>query len=103
MWYSANLLFKSVHSTPDEDALWEESIRLIRADTVEDALEKAQILGERERTSYVAKPGDRVTWDFVQVERVFEISDELLSDGSEIFSRFLRDSEVRSLLTPFAD
>ena len=38
-----------------------------------------------------------------KVERVFEIGDEPVGSGREVFSRFLRASEVKSLLTPFED
>jgi len=44
-----------------------------------------------------------VTWVFERVDRVYGIDRELLADGTEWFSRFLRDSEVTSLLTPFDD
>jgi hypothetical protein len=38
---------------------------------------------------------------FDRVERIYAIEPESLADGTELFSRFLRDSEVASLLTPF--
>jgi hypothetical protein len=104
MWYTANLLFKSVHAaSSQEDTLWEESIRLIKAETKDQAMEKAQALGRASPLTFSVQTGDKVTWVFVKVERIFEIDEESLKDGTEIFSRFLRDSEVQSLLTPFDD
>ena len=103
MWYAANLLFKSTHSPSTDDELWEESIRLIQAESKELALKTAQFIGTNEKVAYVVKGCDEVTWEFVQVERVFEIDDEQLINGSELFSRFLRKSEVESLLKPFED
>ena len=44
-----------------------------------------------------------VSWTFETIERVYLIEDEELHNGSEVFSRFLRDAEVKSLLTPFSD
>lgn len=104
MWYTANLLFKSVHSpTSSKDALWEESIRLIEAETREQAMEKANILGKAAEVSYPIQSDDSTKWTFVKVERVVEIDGQKLKDGAEVFSRFLRESEVQSLLTPFDD
>jgi hypothetical protein len=101
MWYAASLLFKSIHSGSVSSNIWEESIRLIQADTSELALKKANFIGAGEKVNYIVHSGDTVTWEFVKVERVYEIMDEQIKDGTELFSRFLRDSEAESLLTPF--
>jgi hypothetical protein len=103
MWYAANLLFESVRQ-PDDGAeqLWEESIRLIEASSESEATKKATQLGNVERASYQAD-GATVTWKFSRVERVYFIEPAALTDGTELFSRFLRQSEVNSLLTPFGD
>ena len=103
MWFSASLLFRSIHTVPDGVELWEESICLVEADTEAKALAKASAIGHREQVSYVARGEDTVTWEFVQVERVFEIEGGQPSDGVELFSRFLRKSEVESLLKPFEE
>jgi hypothetical protein len=102
MWYAASLLFKSVKESSDEPSLWEESIRLVRADTDAEAHEKAVRLGRSAETSYEAD-GSLVTWSFDRVERIYAIEGVQVEDGTELFSRHLRDSEVRSLLTPFDD
>ena len=104
MWYAANLLFQSEHSTvSDKENLWEESIRLIQADSTDQAMQKAKELGQRSEVSYLGEEADLVKWKFVRVERIFEIDDEKLKDGTEVFSRFLRASEVESMLTSFDD
>lgn len=103
MWYAANLLFKSVHSiASDDEPLWEESIYLIDADSKEAATLKAEIIGRSAEVSYSMHHGDSIRWTFFKVERIHEI-EEQIEDGVEIFSRFLRDSEVKSILTPFEE
>lgn len=42
----------------------------------------------------------KVAWKFHQVESVCLIEDNI-EDGVELFSRFLRQSEAESILTPF--
>ena len=100
MWYSVNLLFKGSREASDSEPLWEETIRLVEAETEADAQRKAEAIALRDETSYSTR-GDRVSWRFDRVERVCAIED--LKDGCELFSRFLRDAEVASLLTPFGD
>jgi hypothetical protein len=53
--------------------------------------------------SYKTVEGDVATWVFDSVSSTYRIEDAELSDGTELFSRFLRDSEVSSLKTPFDD
>jgi hypothetical protein len=103
MWFAANLLFKSVH-VPNRGSppIWEQSIRLIEAETEADARNKAEPIGGSEIVSYQAR-SDLVIWTFEGVERIFAIEKTHLSNGVELFSRFLRDSEVTSMRTPFDD
>jgi hypothetical protein len=101
-WYAASLLFKGVHEcASDRGPIWEESVRLIRAGSESQALQKAELLGRSKQVSYPI-PGGALTWSFQRVERVYPIEAQLV-EGTEVFSRFLRDSEVDSLLTPFED
>ena len=105
--YSASLLFRSnrdgVAADFDGPGLWEESIILVEALSEADAAEEAARIGQSMESNYVALDGARVSWHFHKVERVFEIQDRPLAHGCEIFSRHLRGSEVKSLLTPFDD
>ncbi|SRR5581483_810082 len=108
-WYTISLLLKSIHSPPSErEPLWEERIVLVEAQTDEEARQKGEKIGKEAEHEYGveykgSKPGEKTKWTFMQVGRVCPIESESLSDGTELFSRFLRDSEVKSLLTPFDD
>jgi len=103
MWYTVNLLYKSVH-TPIESkpTVWEESVRLIQARNETEARQEAEAIGHAEAHGYEVE-GGTVVWVFERVERLFAITDEQLRSGSEVFSRYLRDSEVKSLLIPFGE
>ena len=108
MWYSACLLFESVHSVKsDSEPLWEERIILIKASSETEAMGIAQKIGKDEEIEYPVNPTmnngeqDKVKCIFRRIERVCEIDNDTLANGTEIFSRILRDSEVKSILTPF--
>lgn len=78
-------------------------MRLIRATTKEGAQSEAMALGKKLETEYAVAGGDSVRWTFARVERLHEIDDDPLVNGTELFSRFLRESEVESLSRPFED
>jgi transcriptional antiterminator Rof (Rho-off) len=84
------------------DLLWEESIVLIEAESAEDASVKARMVAKAAETEYVSAAGETISWKLDRIERLYEIG-ESLSAGKEVFSRFLRNSEVESLLTPFPE
>jgi Domain of unknown function (DUF4288) len=103
MFYSASLLYRSViPGREEEESLWEDSIVLIEAASEEDALDKAKQIGKSAEHDYVSATDEHVSWAFVRVDSVCEIGSSL-SPGCELFSRFLRASEARSLLSRFGD
>jgi hypothetical protein len=104
MWFSASLLFKSVHKPISKDTpVWEERVVLLKCYDEATALQKAESLGKSEKVSYRNLYGEEVTWQFDSVLKVYEIGMESPGDSSELFSRFLKNSEVNSLKRPFED
>ncbi len=101
MWFTASLFFRSHHTKPDVQGLWEERIVLLNAEDEGSASEQAAAIGESEQTNFAVTSEDRATWRFVCVERVQAIEAEVLKPGIEVFSRYLRDSEAKSFLQPF--
>ena len=101
-YFTANLLFGSLRDEQfSSENMWEESFVLIEAKTSGEAFEKAAVLGQSKKLTYQAIDGTKVSWEFVRVERVFEIDETILKNGTELFSRHLRSSEVESLSRPF--
>ncbi len=103
MWYAVNILYRSEHiPTETKPTIWEESILLIEAGSEEEARSEGERIARAGTHTYEVEDG-LVIWSFEQIERVCSIDREELRSGTEVFSRFLRDSEVRSLLTRFDD
>jgi hypothetical protein len=86
MWFGAKLLFES--SVPDDDAgvLQEESIRLIEATDNAYAHLKANTLGTSEEHQYPNEQGETVSWRFVCVLEIQDLSQDSVFDGMEVFS-----------------
>lgn len=109
-WYTASVFLKGNHlSRPQVTPLWEEKLFLIQAASEEEARQEAARIGKDSECEYDVtdgKPGHppgRLRWNFQAVERVICIESPQLVSGTEVFSRFLRDTEAISLLTPFSD
>lgn len=103
MWYAVDVLTKSSCVGSNSDGLWEESIYLIDArDQIEAECKSKEIITS-EKCEYQTQTGETVKWEFDSILSVYEILDDQIASGSELFSRFLRKEEVESLKTPFAD
>ena len=103
MIFSVALLFHiSPVADPKVHYLWEEKIILVFSDSEETARVQGESIARKFELQYENAEGIMVVSRFDCIERVCTVSEEL-TNGCELFSRFLRDSEVRSLLQPFDD
>jgi hypothetical protein len=102
MWYAVNLLFEGCHpDQPPASNRWEERIILLDAACEDDARQDAEQRGKADECEYTSATGELVQWRFRGIERVHAIEAPALESGTEVFYRFLRASEVTSLLAPF--
>lgn len=102
-WFAASMFYRGIRSDNQDESLWEERVVLLKAETMSEALENARKIGPASDVAYETSDGSTLAWKFQCVERIVEIEEESLVSGTEIFSRFLREAEARSLLTPFDD
>lgn len=83
-WYLAKLIFQvrsgeGAH-TPQFDEQW----RLIRADEVAWAYEKASVLGRLDESSFLNERSEMVLWKFIEVADIHLIV--TLEDGAQLLS-----------------
>jgi len=110
-FYSVNLLLRSEQlKVPAVNPLWEERIVLVEAASEREAVREGMRIGKEAEEEYPVSYGggeegaerkDTLRWTFVQIERVCEIANGEMKNGTELFSRFLRESEMQSILSPF--
>lgn len=106
MWFSVSLLFESVHSDETKESYWEERIIILNCTSEEEAISRAIDIGKNEEFEYTpveSQESEKINMVFRKIERIFLIDEEVIKDGSEVFSRMLRDYEVRSILRSFDD
>jgi hypothetical protein len=91
MWFSVVLLFERLHApkAAPHGPLWEEAIFLVRANGEQEARAKATSIGEAKQLNFHSLSGEMIEWRFAGIQEVYEILDEVPSDCSEVFSKFL--------------
>ncbi|MED0670109.1 DUF4288 domain-containing protein [Aneurinibacillus aneurinilyticus] len=100
-WYAIKILFESIHfgnPLPDKidehyydnnKKLFEESIILIKAKTIEQAYNIAEEQAKQSEHEYLNSYGQLVRWKFVNILHAFELNDDEFKTGTEIYSRFI--------------
>ncbi len=104
-WFSARLVFESVHPDKDEaPKLFEERIVLLRGRSEEQARARAAEYARSAREEFTNAFGRPVKWIFRDLLDVQPILDESIEDGTEVYSAFLDEDELdnlhRSLVSP---
>jgi hypothetical protein len=96
MWYSARLILKCTVGIQTSDFLFDEQVRLIKADTAEEAYSKAVKLGCEEESEYLNNEKQKVKWSF---EGLFDLDIiAALKDGAEISSKRFRADSSKGLV-----
>jgi hypothetical protein len=85
-WYSAGLrlLCEVAGEAPD---LYEDSVIVLRAQSGDEALARAEVIGRESEHSYLNESGELVAWKFDRVIDVQDLSCDDLVDGMEVYSR----------------
>lgn len=114
--YAVKLLFESVHcSEPDptkidehyeenHNTLFEESIILVKANSLEDAHELGKKIAMQSEDTYDNMYGEQITWKFRKVLHVFELDDTPFETGKELYARFLhvkKDEMVNAVVQKY--
>ena len=102
MWYGVSIFMKGDGSQAgNNELLWEEKVVVIQASSEKEARTKAIELGKDGECKYISVTNQLINWKFACIQSVYEIEGSDINPGTEVFSRFLRATEVESLLKPF--
>ena len=84
-WYLSKIVFRIHCGDGQHTPQFDEQLRLIHAENVEAAFEKAKTLGMSEEDSFMNNHQKLVKWEFIDVSELHKIS--ALIDGAELYSR----------------
>ena len=95
-WYLAKIVFQIICGNGQHVAQFDEQLRLISAQTKQQAFNKAVELGKSEEDLFYNIHRQPVHWKFIDVSELYRL--EELLDGAEIFSKIkeVEDGNVYS-------
>jgi len=95
-WYLAKIIYRIICGEGDHTAQFDEQLRMIQAESGNQAIEKAIELGEKEQETFYNNNQQLVQWKFINVSEIYEVSE--LIDGAEIYSRIHETDDAFSYL-----
>lgn len=95
-WYISKIVFKISAENTQHKPQFDEQLRLIAADSEEQAFLKARSIGISEEDSFLNDKKNRVRWEFINVAEIVPLHN--LEDGMEIYSHIHETDEAKSYI-----
>ncbi len=95
-WYIAKIVFNISAENTDHAPQFDEQLRLIAADSGEEAFLKARAIGLNEEDSFLNEKRNTVKWEFINVAEIIPL--QRLEDGMEVYSQIHETEEAKSYI-----
>lgn len=95
-WYLTKMIFRIICGDGNHKAQFDEQLRLISANSREEAFHKAQSLGMRSEELFFNQRQQLVQWQFISVSEIYILQD--LLDGAELYSRVEETEDADSYM-----
>ena len=95
-WYISKIVFRISAECTDHVPQFDEQLRLISAESEEEAFFKARALGLAEEDAFFNDQNRMVKWEFINVAEIVAL--QKLEDGTEIYSHIHETNEARSYI-----
>jgi hypothetical protein len=95
-WYITKLVFNISAENTQHIPQFDEQLRLIAADSLEEAFLKARTLGISEEDSFLNDQKNKVKWEFINVAEIIPL--KKLEDGMELYSQIYETEEAKSYI-----
>ena len=95
-WYLARLVYQVISGEGNHTPQFDEQLRLIQADELNWAREKALVLGQIGAFTFLNTSKQNVTWKFVNVTDIFEI--DSIEDGAQLYSMTEEPADVKAYM-----
>jgi hypothetical protein len=95
-WYIAKIVFNISAENTIHTPQFDEQLRLISAENMEEAFIKARKLGLKEESSFLNDNKNTVRWEFINVSEIIPV--KTLEDGTELYSQIHETDEAKSYI-----
>lgn len=95
-WYIAKIVFKISNGCDQHKSQFDEHLRLIQANSFEEAILKARMLGIRDEDYFLNDRQQPVKWEFVNVSELLPLHE--IKDGLELYSQIQEIEEASSYI-----
>ena len=95
-WYLVKLVYQVVSGKGAHTPQFDEQLRLIRAEELDWAREKAKVLGQIGAFTFLNDRKEEVKWKFIDVVDICEIGE--IEDGAQLYSTTEEPQDVPSYL-----
>lgn len=95
-WYISKIVFKISAENTHHKPQFDEQLRLIAANSHEEAFLKARTIGITEEDAFLNDSNNMVKWEFVNVAEIAALNN--LEDGMELYSRIHETDEAASYI-----
>ena len=92
-WYISKIVF-GIKTENELTQQFDEQLRLIQADSTEEAFLKARMIGIGEEDSFLNDSNKQIKWEFINVAELVPL--KKLEDGMEVYSRIHEAEEAKS-------
>jgi len=84
-WYLTKIVYRIICGQGNHIAQFDEQLRLIQAESSQEAFEKSTALGQKEEDNFFNEDQKLVQWKFINVSELYKLSG--LLNGAELYSR----------------
>ena len=96
-WFLAKIVYRIICGSGNHTPQFDEQLRLIEADSEEDAFKKATSIGFNEEARFFNSRQQLVSWQFINVSEIYLLED--LRHGVEIYSRVTEVDDVETYIS----
>jgi hypothetical protein len=93
-WYVAKIVYQIICGTGDHMPQFDEQLRLISAQSKQEAAQKAREIGQQEQYAFKNQRQELVEWKFINVPELYTL--DQLSDGMELYSRIEEPADANA-------
>lgn len=95
-WYISKIVFRISAENTEHKPQFDEQLRLISANSEEEAFLKARTIGIGEEDAFLNEKNNTVRWEFINVSEIIPL--KKLEDGMEIYSQIHETDEAKSYI-----